>query len=204
MKPEIKLRPFWSAKCPDETKVDLAKSAMQKAIRKGKEKSACYWIRQMYFANKLGYCRIKLWKRPFIFTVEEIGMADLSVMRKLLDLDKMARFAKDDGVDSELLFLFAAVMVCCRAQKSRAVDNAIHWFNDNPTWTPPDEYDVADALDEAANGEKPKIDDDDYDVHTTEGKARGRRGQAGRKHFKEKATMLTNESGVAPFQKDEP
>jgi len=58
MKPQIKLRPFWSAKCPDETKVDLAKSAMQTAIRRGKEKAACYWIRQMYFANKLGYCRI--------------------------------------------------------------------------------------------------------------------------------------------------
>jgi hypothetical protein len=155
------------------------------------------------FANKLGYCRIRLWKRPFIFSVEEIGVADLSVMRKLLDFAKMAEMAKDDGVDSELLFLFAAVMICCRAQKSRAVDNAIHWFNDNPTWTPPDEYDVHEMLGEAETMEKPEI-EDDYDIHTTEGKARGRRGEAGRKHFKEKATMLTNESGVAPFQKDEP
>jgi len=77
--------PPWTAKTPDGTLVDVARSAAQKAVRDGDEQAGIYWIKQLYFADR------KVWKALSIFAIEEIGIADLSVKTHVLELEKLAR-----------------------------------------------------------------------------------------------------------------
>jgi hypothetical protein len=93
-------------------------------------------------------------------------------------------------------------LICCRAKKSRAVDDAIVWFNENPTYRPPSEDEVKLAVETKQN--VPVIDPDGpiYDMHTKIGRKMGRkRGtKAGIDHWKNVASHLENKSNVAEFQ----
>jgi len=84
-------------------------------------------------------------------------------------------------------------MVLCRCKKSRAVDNAIIWYNEHPTYVLPTDAEV-EAL-ATADQPKPEIDDEVYDMHTAAGRKLGR----GMEHFKTEGAALVNESDVAPF-----
>lgn len=181
-----RLLPPWMAKTPDGTPVEVANSAVQKAVRDGDEVAAVYWIRQLYFAER------KVWKKLHIIAAEDIGLADLSVKTHVLELEHMAEKCKDDR-NSDLLHLVLATMICCRAKKSRAVDNAILWFNEHSTWKPPDQEEIEFLA--KSNLPQPAIPDKVYDMHT----GKGRKLRRGMDHFKTVAAKLTNESDVAPF-----
>jgi len=178
--------PPWTAKTPDGTPVEVANSAVQKTVRDGDEVAAVYWIKQLYFAER------KVWKKLHIIAAEDIGLADLSVKTHVLELEHMAEKCKDER-HSDLLHLVLATMILCRAQKSRAVDNAILWFNENPTWRPP----AQEEIDYLAKPDlpQPAIPDKVYDMHTGKGRKMGR----GLEHFKTVAAALKNESGVVEF-----
>ncbi len=181
--------PPWcpDAKTPDGTQVDVAISALQKAVRDCDEVVAVYWVRQLYLAGA------KMWKRLHVYAAEDVGLADLSVKTHILELEQAAEKCKGGGKTRDLLHIVEAVMILCRAKKSRAVDNAIVWFKTHPTWRPPTDAEV-EAL--AADGTQPEIPDKAYDKHTQAGRNMGR----GIKHFLKEGAVLANESEVAGFQ----
>jgi len=180
------LSPPWSAKTPDGTLVDVARSAAHKAVRDGDEQAGVYWMRQLYFAGR------DVWKALSIFATEDVGLADLSVKTHVLELQKLAENCKDER-NSDLLHVIQAMQICCRAKKSRAADDAAIWFNEHPTFNPPTPQETA-----ALNSEglpRPAIDDKVYDRHTTVGRHKKR----GMEHFKNEGAQLRNESEVMPF-----
>lgn len=179
--------PPWSAKTADGTLVEVAGSALQKAVRDGDEAAAVYWVKQLYFAHR------KVWKKLHVFAAEDIGLADLTVKTHVLELEQAAGKCKNDDRHSDLLQVITATLICCRAQKSRAVDNAIHWYDDKPTWKPADAKEVL-ALAETSVPQ-PVIPDKVFDMHTAAGRKLGR----GMEHFMKEGAALKNESDVQPF-----
>jgi hypothetical protein len=177
--------PPWSAKTPDGTPVDVARSAAHTAIRDGDEQTATYWMRQLYLADR------KVWKALDIFSVEDVGLADLSVKTHVLELQRMAESCRDER-NSDLLHVLLATMICCRAKKNRNADAAAIWFNEHPTFTMPTPEE-AELL--AKDRLQPPIPDKVFDRHTTTGRKMGR----GMKHFKEEKAVLKNRSNVIPF-----
>jgi hypothetical protein len=124
--------------------VDVAVSAAHKFMRWGDEGNAVYFLKELYWTNEEGRCKINLWKHVLVYPCEDIGPADLTVktevlelykrvQRHLAELEEIATICKDGARHSDLLMVVEAMMLCCRARKSRAVDNAIIWFNENPT-----------------------------------------------------------------------
>ncbi|MFI5117168.1 MAG: hypothetical protein ACHP8B_10780 [Terriglobales bacterium] len=121
----------------------FAKSAFQKCIRRGMEKEALYLARQFYEAGQETW----IWRRLLVITQEDIGVADLSVVKQVVDivmtlnvawrLIGKSKLMSGKDAKSDILALYNAVIVCCRAEKSRAADNCAVWFNSNPTWRPP-------------------------------------------------------------------
>jgi hypothetical protein len=189
----------WHHTADGET-VDVARSAAQKAVRDGDEGKGSYWIRQLYF---VGY---DVWKALAIFSVEDVGIADLSLKTHVLELKQAADMCKPkDHRPSlqcvkdkcknhpDLLCVLESMQICCRAQKCRAADDAAIWFRENPTYKPPTPEETA-----ALNGDdlaKPVIDDKVIDQHTAKGRKMGR----GVEHFKAKGAQLQNKSNVVPF-----
>jgi len=184
--PEKRQMPPWAQKTPDGTSVEEANSFFQKFIRRGDELAAGYWIRQLYYADR------KVWKKLFILCSEDVGLADLSIDKHVLELEQIAEKCKDER-HSDLLMVMKATMLICRAEKSRAVDNAIIYYNQHPTWKPPTDAEI----EHLAHGDlpRPEIPDAFYDMHTTAGRRMGR----GIDHFLAEGAMLSNESDVVGF-----
>jgi hypothetical protein len=185
---------------PDGTTVDVARSAAQKAVRDGDENAGVYWMRQLFF---VGY---DVWKALAIFAVEDIGLADLSVRSHVLELAKAAQISEpkdhrpvlecaNTGCKNhpDLLCVIEAMMICCRAKKSRSADEAAIWLRENPTYKPPMPDEIA-ALNRDGLAQS-TVDDKVFDQHTNEGKRKKR----GMDHFKKQASQLTNKSYVVPF-----
>lgn len=116
-------------------------------------------IRQLYFA------KCDVWKALSIFSVEDIGVADLTVKTHVLELMQLAQKCADER-HSDLLHVVTAMLICCRAKKSRAADDAILWFNENPTHTMPTPDEIQAAME---NTVQPPIPDKVFDIHTTRG-----------------------------------
>ena len=100
--------PPWSAKTADGSLIEVVNSAFQKAVRRGKENKAIYYIKQLYFAER------KVWKKLFVLCPEDVGLGDLSVKRHILEYAAMAKECEGDGRNSDLLHVIAATMVLCR------------------------------------------------------------------------------------------
>lgn len=196
------MNPYWSAKTPDGTKLDLAVSMLQKCVRRGREADAIYLVKQLYHGGKQRLFACDIWRKLYIYAGEEVGLADILLPMRLQDLeraaDRIAVSGQQDGVtkDADLLYLIMAVMILCRVKKSRMTDNAIHWFDKN-AYTPPTmaELDAA-MLTEQAKPTDPELLDDAKDQHTGEGRAMGR----GMDHFLAKGAKLENESDVAEMK----
>jgi len=143
-------------------------SALQKSIRRGEEEIALYFSVEL---SNSGYDEY-LWKRLKIITSEDIGLAEPLMPAVILALYEMYRDQKKkrDNQGSERLFLAHAVMLLCRARKSRLVD-----------WT------VISLWGEHEQKEIP-IPDYAYDKHTAKGRSMGR----GLDHFYQEGTKLSN------------
>jgi hypothetical protein len=181
--------PPWSkkAKSPDGYKYDLVISALQGYVRDGNEGEAVKLVKQLYAA---GY---KVWPRIRTYAEEEAGLSAIDLTLMVAGLEETAGKVKTDGHRRDLLCIIKATMLVCRAKKSRAVDNAIHWFDLYDGEVPTD--DEVKALAESTEPPAP-IPDKAYDKHTTE----GRKMKRGMEHFLEEKATLQNESDVAPFQ----
>jgi hypothetical protein len=124
------MQPIWSAKTPDGTPADLAKSLLQKCIRRGREAYAVYFAKQLYLGKKREIFGCDIWRRLLIVSVEDIGPADILMPIRIADLERVALWNTFD-----LRRIVEAVVHLARSPKSRAVDDAIHWF-DHPELGP--------------------------------------------------------------------
>jgi len=156
-------------------------SAMQKAIRRSDEQVALFFSTELYLSGYRKY----VWKRLLIIASEDIGLADPNLVTKIVSLKQSCDWISEiatKGFD-DIIPLVHAVLLMCRCEKSRLVDNAKIW-----------------AMKEKHNMEVP-----DYalDKHTKRGKIKGR----GLDHFFEEGAKLyphkkmVNESIYASFFK---
>jgi replication-associated recombination protein RarA len=98
---------------------------MQKCIRRGMERDALFWATELDRSNFGEY----VWKRLRIIATEDVGLADpqapLVIIRALYDNWRDQRKKDDTKHAPERLSSFHAVMLLCRADKSRSVDHAL-------------------------------------------------------------------------------
>jgi hypothetical protein len=206
------MNPFWSATTPDGTKLDYACSILQKAIRRGEETAAIWATKQIYLGKKAKRYGCDLWRKLYIYAAEEVGLADIIMPLRLTDLERIAdRIAvtSTDEVTSnaDMLYYVMAVLILCRARKSRGCNEAGHWFEHN-TYTPPspEELDAMVKTDQPKPSD-PQFLDDCKDMHTSEGHGMGRHKSeclcagdscaypgVGLDHFLTRGTILENHS----------
>ena len=101
-------------------------SALQKCIRRGEEREALYWAVELYDS---GYAEW-LWKRLRIISSEDVGMASPGISSEIWALYSMHALAsknKEDKGEPQRLFMAHAILLLCRAKKSRLVDWALIW-----------------------------------------------------------------------------
>ncbi|UBM58236.1 hypothetical protein LAG90_15640 [Marinilongibacter aquaticus] len=102
-------------------------SALQKSIRRGSEDEAMFWAVELFISGFQEY----IWKRLKIMSSEDIGLAVPSISSEIQALYEMHREQakkKDDKNQPQRLFLTHAVLMLCRAKKSRMVDWALIFY----------------------------------------------------------------------------
>lgn len=144
-------------------------SALQKCIRRGIEDDALFWMAELCLSNFQEY----VWKRLRIISSEDVGLAEphiSSEISALYELHKEQAKKKDDKHFPERLFIVHAVIMLCRAKKSRHIDwQTVYVFG-------------------CHQKRFRSIPDFAYDKHTKKGKKLGR----GFGHFFEEGCKLEN------------
>lgn len=143
-------------------------SALQKSIRRGELDNALYWATDLYLSGMEGW----LWKRLLIITSEDVGPGwpeGPAVIRALYETWKEY---KSRPKAPSILFIHHAVILLCRAEKTRVVDHAatVHLL--------------------AHEDLRREIPDEAYDKHTARGMAMGR----GIDHFLDEASKVYPEA----------
>lgn len=146
-------------------------SAMQKSIRRGLEEEAMFWAVELFESNFAEY----VWKRLRIISSEDVGLAEPHISSEIMSLyflHKEQAKKKDDKNRPERLFLTHAVLMLCRAKKSRLVDWELirHWNCHNQMLRPIPDY--------------------AFDKHNEKGRKLGR----GWGHFFDDGTLLSPHS----------
>lgn len=148
-------------------------SAFQKAIRRGLEDEAMYWAVELSNSNYEEY----LWKRMKIITCEDIGLAAPHLPAQINGLYEWWKEQKKktkQSQPSERLFITQAVIMLCRAPKSRLICHAsIYHFRTH-------------------QNRKLEVPDYALDQHTRRGKAMRR----GIDHFWKEGAKLSNEMSI--------
>jgi len=148
-------------------------SALQKAIRRGDARLACYWAAELYESGFGPH----VWNRLVIISAEDCwGTVTQHVealrqeVKALEAADKHINKGKDGskGKPPNVLFVLKAAYMLALAQKCRDVDN-FYCLVYVPAAIPEKEL-LADL--EGAEDEKIPIPEDALDKHTIEGKAR--------------------------------
>jgi len=93
-------------------------SALQKCIRRGLEKDALFWATELWEScNQQG--REYIWHRLRVIASEDVGLADNNACVQV-----SALYANFTRRPNEKIFLWHAILLLCRAPKSRIVDHA--------------------------------------------------------------------------------
>lgn len=101
-------------------------SALQKCIRRGMEDDALFWAVELYASGYGDY----VWKRLRIMSSEDVGLAEPVISSEIWALYCMFKEQakkKEDKNEPQRLFLTHAVLMLCRARKSRLIDWALLW-----------------------------------------------------------------------------
>lgn len=147
-------------------KLSIIASALQKAIRRGNIRLALYCGWEMAGGGYHKY----VWRRLATIASEDIHDPVEGYVidcKKAFDLSRETRDDKWAGSVN----IGKAILLMCRAQKSRDTDNAKLLFNEDQLIDESDP-DVEDILKESA-GSDLEIPDYVYDVHTEEGRRQG-------------------------------
>ena len=151
-------------------------SAFQKSVRRNMEEEACYWATELYNS---GYDKY-LWKRILIITSEDVGIAEPFMPATIKALhDTYFHLKAEKGGDQIRLMLFHAIILLCRAKKSRICDWSKNYFHHKH---------------DTHNLEIPDI---ALDVHTRRGKAKGR----GIQYYHDEGSQVMPAAPV-PFEKE--
>lgn len=144
-------------------------SALQKCIRRGLEDDALFWAVELSISNYSEYC----WKRMLIISSEDVGLAEPNIsadINSLYQIFNKLKSKNDDKHCPERLFLVHAIILLCRAKKSRFIDwKTVYVFG-------------------CHTSRFREIPDFALDKHTQRGKALGRK----MKHFIEVGCVLDN------------
>ena len=107
-------------------------SALQKSIRRGNEDSAMYFAVELFNSGYGEY----VWKRLKIMCSEDIGLAEPYMpanIQALYEMYTTQAKKKDTKHAPERLFLTHAIILLCRAKKSRLVDwSLIYYWESHP------------------------------------------------------------------------
>ena len=129
-------------------RLDEVVSALQKAIRRGKEERALFFAYEMIYSGYIKY----FWKRISVIVVEDVGLANIDAINVIASLILLnERVNKSDYI--ETFHPTYAVLYLCRSTKSREIDYANHYIDIK-----------------IKQGYKEKIESYDLDEHTDKGR----------------------------------
>ena len=156
-------------------------SALQKACRRGDFKLAGYMALEL-FPKYSDYA----WKRIMTVSAEDCAgcvTQEVMALREAFCAVNKGKKKEDFG---GRIFLSKAVLVCCMAKHNRDADILSNYVHDKMYGITDEE--IESYLDEARS-EMPDIPEYVYDVHTIQGK---RRGKTKRMFFEEEEAALSN------------
>jgi replication-associated recombination protein RarA len=149
---------------------DQVISAIQKEIRRGHTENAVLLAYEMVITSSA--LEDYLWRRLMVISVEDIGFGEPLAPIMLNALFQMVQ-TFDHSMGERKLFAVHAVRYLCGCQKDRTSDEMVNW-----------------VIQAVADGTaQPGIPDYALDMHTAEGRARGR----GKRHFLEEGAQLDPE-----------
>ena len=100
-------------------KGDEVISALQKSIRRGKEKAACEFAYEMYITSP--QFEEKLWRRLLAISVEDVGMGNTYAAIMINNLNQMRKEFQYNESD-RAMFFFHAIRYLCDSEKDRSSD----------------------------------------------------------------------------------
>ncbi|MCJ0587994.1 hypothetical protein MMI99_08335 [Enterococcus cecorum] len=154
-------------------------SALQKSIRRGKERDACEFAYEMYITSP--QFEEKLWRRLLAISVEDIGMGNTNAPIFIHSLNQMRKEFQYNEADRAMFFVHA-IRYLCQSEKDRSSDLLKNIVIKN-----------------FAMGYVPEMPDIAFDKHTTRGKKMGR----GSEHFLNEASIVIPQKKVDNHYKEE-
>ena len=148
-------------------------SALQKSIRKGKERAACEFAYEMYISSP--DMEEKLWRRLQAISVEDIGMGNPQAAILINSLNQMRKSFSYNEPDRAMMFVHA-IRYLCESTKDRSSDLLKNII-----------------IKKFALGYVPEIPDYALDKHTT----RGKKMHRGSMHFLEVDSKVTPQLKVS-------
>jgi len=162
--------PWVDVKTFNGFQADHVISALQKEIRRGNTENAALLAYEMIITSH--QLEDYLWHRLKVISVEDIGFGEPLAPVLIQSLFEMTS-ACDRATGERKLYAIHAVRYLCACQKDRSSDEMINWINHSSQ---------SDKL-------LPVIPEYALDMHTAEGKKKGR----GRRHFFEEASRIIPE-----------
>jgi replication-associated recombination protein RarA len=178
--------------------LDELRSYLHKSLRLGDEDAAMRCMVELSVSGK----DESTWQLlKVVFPIEDVGLARIGLLAELDSLYKAWKKTKNDlRFHAYRLPITDAVLLLCRVQKSRLVDDALNtYFNaQTPIVIPGDcKKNAAKAFE---NSPKIEIPDSAKDKHTAAGRKMGRRGAVGINHFFDEGANLVNETTQPELQ----
>jgi len=146
--------------------LDVA-SALQKSIRRGDEKLAGYMALELFASGFANYC----WKRLLTVSAEDVETwvtKEIVALHYSYTLVNTPKPKKPKG----RIFISKAVMILCRAIKSRDTDHLQNFIYDNKIGITDKE--IEDLLNSISEEDRMELPDYTFDVHTKKGKMAGK------------------------------
>lgn len=159
--------PWARTKTRNGIPADEVISALQKSIRKGKERAAVEFAYEMYISSPM--MEEKLWRRLLAISVEDIGMGNPQAPVLINSLNQMRREFEYNEADRAMMFVHA-IRYLCQSTKDRSSDLLKNIIIKN--------FEL---------GYVPTIPDYALDKHTTRGRKMGRDSM----HFLEVDSKVT-------------
>jgi hypothetical protein len=180
--------------------LDELRSYLHKSLRLGDETEAMKCAVELSISGK----DESTWRLlKDVFPSEDVGLTRIGLLAELDSLYKSWKKTKNDlRFHAYRLPVTHAVLLLCRVQKSRLVDDALTaYFNAQQPITIPDDcqQEAAKAFEESR---KILVPDSAKDKHTAAGRKMGRKGSAGINHFANEGARIANETTQPELQND--
>lgn len=178
--------------------LDELRSYLHKSLRIGDETAAMQCAVELSLSGK----DESTWRLlKDVFPSEDVGLARTGLIAELDSLYKSWKRTKNDlRFHAYRLPLTHAVLLLCRTEKSRLVDDALNTYysTQQPIVIPEDcQKEMAKVFNQLS---KIKIPDTAKDRHTVSGRKMGRTGVAGINHFFDEGAKLVNETTQPELQ----